>query len=108
MFSSDQLVSLSPDALLADESACEKLAKAAIDYAFGVLEVVSEVGPNARQTSFLCVIEDAIIHHIDNGLQTHATVGELERDLKSFIDQLGEIFHNTQTALLTQSKTAVH
>lgn len=108
MFSSDQLVSLSPDALLEDESACEKLAKAAIDYAFEVLGVASETGPNARQSSFLCVIEDAIIHHIDFGLQTHATVGELEQDLKSFIDQLGEIFHNTQSALLPQPKTAVH
>ncbi|MCP5075695.1 MAG: hypothetical protein GY947_20695 [Rhodobacteraceae bacterium] len=108
MFSSDQLVSLSPDALLADEATCEKLAKAAIDYAFEMLQVASEVGPNARQSSFLCVIEDAIIHHIDCGLQTHATVGELEQDLRSLIDELGEIFHSTQSALLPQPKAAVH
>ena len=93
---------------MADELTCEKVAKAAIDYAFGILNVANEAGPNARQSSFLCVIEDAIIHHIDRGLQSHATVGELERELKSFIDQLGLIFHNTQSALQPRLNTAVH
>ncbi len=108
MFSSDQLISLSPDAPLADEVVCEKLAKAAIDYAFDVFGLAGNEVPSARQSNFLCVIEDAIIHRIDRGLQSDAKVGELQQDLKSFIDDLAEIFDSTQQSLLTEPNPVIH
>lgn len=108
MFSSDQLISLSPDAPLADEAVCEELAKAAIDYAFDAFGLASDDVPGARQSNFLCVVEDAIIHCIDCGLQSDATVGEIQQDLKTFIDELAEIFNSTRSRSLTESDLVIH
>lgn len=108
MFSSDRLVSHTLDAPLADETVCEQLAKAAIDYATDVLKVDPEGVPTSWQSSYLCVIEDAIIHHIDWALETQTSVSELEQTLKQFIDQLGTIFHSSQAQPTTSPEAVVH
>ena len=108
LFLSDQSVSYSSKALLADEGVCEQVAKAAIDYAAGVLKVSPEGSPTPWQLNYICVIEDAIIHQIDRALETKTTVGELERTLKQFIDHLGLIYRSTQKLPVTRTKSAVH
>lgn len=108
MLLSDQSVSYSSTALLADEGACEQVAKAAIDYAADVLELSPEGSPTPWQLNYICVIEDAIIHHIDWALETKTTVGELELILKQFIDHLGQIYRSTQKLPVTITKSAVH
>ena len=87
---------------------CERVAKAAIDYACDVLNVDPDATPNTWQSHYLCVIEDAIIHHIDWALETHATLSELEHVLKQFIDRLGQIFVTSQAQLPAKPQTIVH
>lgn len=79
-----------------------------MDYAFEALGVAEDRAPSTRQSHFLAVIEDSIIHHIDCGLRTNATVGDLKQDLKSFIDQLAEIFNSTRPELLDGANPVVH
>ncbi len=108
MFLSNRSVSILPTAHLADEGVCEEVAKAAIDYAAEVLSVDLEGSPNPWQLNYICVIEDAIIHHIDWALETKTTVGELEQTLKQFIDQLGKIYRSTQDLPVARTRAAVH
>ncbi len=108
MFSSDQPISPLLSAPLADEAACEELAKAAIDYAVKVLDVDPDGAPDAWQSNYLCVIEDAIIHHIDWALETETPVSEFEKTLTQFIDHLGLIYHTTRAQTATISDTIVH
>ena len=108
MFLSDQSASYPATALLADEGVCEQVAKAAIDYAADVLQVSPDGSPNPWQLNYICVIEDAIIHHIDWALETKTSVGELEQTLKSFIDHLGQIYESTQKLPVARTKSVVH
>ena len=108
MFLSDQSVTCLPSVPLTDEGVCEQLAKAAIDYAADVLNVGPDGSPTPWQLNYICVIEDAIIHHIDWALETKTTVGELEHILKQFIDQLGQIYRSTQDSSPIRTETAVH
>ncbi len=108
LFLSDQSVSCAATALLADEGICEQVAKAAVDYAADVLKVGPEGTPTPWQLNYICVIEDAIIHHIDWALETKTTVGELEQTLKQFIDNLGQIYSSTQKSPVARTKSAVH
>lgn len=108
MFLSDQPVSYPATALLADEGVCEQVAKAAVDYAADVLQVRRDATPTPWQLNYICVIEDAIIHHIDWALETKTTVGELEQILKQFIDQLGQIYSSTQKLPVARTESAVH
>lgn len=108
LFSSDQSVSHSLDVPLANEADCENVAKAAIEYALQVLGVPADTPPNPWQSSYLFVIEDAIVHHIDRALDTRTTVGELERDLNQFIDRLGQIFRTAQPRSEIGPEAAVH
>ncbi len=93
MFLSDHLNSHLRDTPLVSETDCENVAKAAIEYALTVFGVQENQPPSAWQSSYLCVIEDAIVHHIDRALDTRETFGDFERELKLFIDQLGKIYH---------------
>lgn len=108
MFSSDQSISHLRDAPLVSETDCENVAKAAIEYALTVFGVQENQPPSAWQSSYLCVIEDAIVHRIDRALDIQETVGDFERDLKLFIDQLGNIYHAAMPRSEPNSQASVH
>ena len=108
MFLSDQSVPYPSTALLADEGVCEQVAKAAIDYAAEVLNEGPNGAPTPWQLNYICVIEDAIIHHIDWALETKASIGELEQCLKLFIDQLGQIFQSSHGPKATKVGAVIH
>ncbi len=108
MFSSDQSISHLRDAPLVSETDCENVAKATIEYALTVFGVQETQPPNAWQSSYLCVIEDAIVHRIDRALDIQETVGDFERDLKLFIDQLGKIYHAAIPRSEPNSQASVH
>ena len=108
LFSSDQSISHLRDAPLVSETDCEKVAKAAIEYALTVFGVQENQPPSAWQSSYLCVVEDAIVHHIDRALDAQETVGDFERELKRFIDQLGKVYHTAIPRTEPGSQTSVH
>lgn len=79
-----------------------------MDYAAKVMGVAPDSAPNAWQSNYLCVIEDAIIHHIDWALETETPVSEFEQTLARFIDHLGLIYHTTRPQTDAISDTIVH
>lgn len=108
LFSFDHSVSHLLELPLSNEVDCENVAKAAIEYALETLGVPANGQPTAWQSSYLYVIEDAIIHHIDRALATRTTVGEFEQELKQFIDRLGEIFRTAQPRSETVLEADLH
>ena len=78
--------------LIADTNA-EQLAQNALEYGCSALNIRRDTAPSGRQSSYLHVIEDLIVLHIDRGLNAGADVRETSAQLFKAIDGLIEAYN---------------